>query len=244
MADRPILFSAPMVRALLDGRKTQTRRIVKDVPPQPAPNCHPSHTPQHPAPYLDSYCGQPKTAANPRGMSTEWMWWQVDDRQSGQSFKVKYKPGDTLWVREAYSGPYYFTDIAPRHWKPSVPIWYWADGNPDDGDWTKPKPGIHMPRWASRLTLTVTDVRVQRLQDISKDDAVAEGLIKLPATGRWVINRGDQYLGAASFDPRSTYAQLWDEINGAGAWDANPWIAAYTFTVAHRNIDAEVPHDL
>jgi hypothetical protein len=208
MADRPIVFSAPMVRALLDGRKTQTRRFVKGVPPQPEADCHERHQKKHPAPYLDSYCSARKTQANPRGMSDRWCWWQVDDRCCLPQFRVPFVPGDRLWVREAFSLDHSGAAIC----------WFWADGNPEFGDWTKPKPSIHMPRWASRLTLTVTAVRVERLQDITEDDAAAEGMARPMAI--------------------SDFGAMWESIHGPGAWDTNPWVVAVTFTVAQGNIDA------
>jgi hypothetical protein len=84
-----------------------------------------------------------------------------------------------------------------------------------------------MPRWASRLTLEITDVRVQRLQDISEEDALAEGFVRLPATGRVVLNKGDQYFGCAWLTARCGYNWLWDEINGEGAHEKNPWVWAH-----------------
>ena len=95
----------------------------------------------------------------------------------------------------------------------------WERSNP--GRW---RPSIHMPRWASRITLEITGVRAQRLNDCSAADAAAEGLIKLPASGRYVVEQGDQYFGAASHDPREVYAWLWEHINGVGSWAANPWV--------------------
>lgn len=272
MADRPILFSGPMVRALLDGRKTQTRRIVNGVPPQPAANCHPSNTPRHPAPYLDSYCGQPKTAANPRGMSTEWLWWQVDDRCGYPSFKVKFAPGDRLWVREAH----YLTDDGDyeravcaadaEDVREHLATVERLKASHPQVDWSRHarlRPGIHMPRWASRLTLIVTDVRMQRLLEISDEDAVAEGIqftdfgmyqppgemsvdggktfhrFKLRQHDGWhwqEAAKSDECLSSAS----SAYCNLWNHINGDGAATANPWVAAYTFTVERRNIGEAV----
>lgn len=195
MADRTIIFSAPMVGALLAGRKTQTRRIAWRNEGDPDPQAVP-----HPSP------------------------WQLT------------KPGDQLWVREAWSPDHHFTGLLPR----LIPsehsaIWYWADGNPEDGDWTKPKPSIHMPRWASRLTLTVTDVRVQRLQEISEADARAEGhpftwdgkQYEPPPLDSW------QGYGSASF-----FLSVGKEF-GPGAWVANPSVVAITFTVDRRNIDQE-----
>lgn len=182
--ERPILFSAPMVRAILDGRKTQTRRVF--VPPPPF------------APGDD-----------------------IDVQLATGSIAPRFAVGDRLWVRETWSGPYRMGDIPPRDWLPGLPIWYWADGAPAAGDWTKPKPSIHMPRWASRITLEVTEVRVQRLQDISKEDARAEG-----ASLDMIYERE-----SPSF--RAGFQVLWTSIHGPGSWDANPWVTAITF----RRID-------
>ncbi len=234
MADKPILFSAPMVRALLAGTKTQTRRAVKDVPPMPEARCHPQNTIKHPKPYLDAYCGERKTPENPRGMSERWCWWQIDDRECYPTFSLKYKPGDRLWVREHWrTESKAYDDLAPSDIDADYPVIYKADT-----DWSQNKTvgrfrqSMHMPRWASRITLTVTDVRVERLQDISEVDALAEGIDRLhyPERGDWGW-------------PQRKYREVWEAINGPGSWDANPWVAAYTFTVQFGNIDApEVPH--
>src|SRR3546814_19256196 len=93
-------------------------------------------------------------------------------------------------------------------------------------------------RSASRLTLTVTDVRVQRLQDISDEDAVAEGLIKIPSTvhmSRWGADDGKPETHR--YKPGNAYAVLWNSINGEGSWAANPWVVAVSFSVERRNID-------
>ena len=202
MADRPIIFSAPMVRALLDGRKTQTRRVLKPLPRRTI--------------FFD-----PKTAV-------------LDQFQ-----EPPYAPGDRLWVREAFS--YELLDVDRNGF---MPPWYWADGNPESGDFTRPKPSIHMPRWASRLTLLVTDVRVQRLQEISDDDARAEGIEPLKSgrgyydptvshdQSRSIVRFG-QYYSLATH----AFSALWDSIHGPDAWDANPWVAAISFTVHRCNID-------
>jgi hypothetical protein len=230
MADKPILFSAPMVRALLDGRKTQTRRLLS----------RPRWADPRAEIEVDEH-GHALIVCNSTGCLA--------------GIPLRFVKGDRLWVRETWRTGKSLDDASPTKiatmcaaagWKrPWCPIKYEADGatvNADalrdfGGEWGKTRVAIHMPRWASRLTDTVTDVRVQRLQEISKDDAAAEGLIKLPATGRYVVNKGDQYFGAAEFDPRFTYRRLWEAINGDGSWDANPWIVALTFTVEKRNID-------
>jgi hypothetical protein len=225
MTDKPIIFSAPMVRALLDGRKTQTRRVVKNVPDAPAmDNIAWPDKKLHPAPYVDAYCGARRTPENPRGMTENWAYWTRDDRP-GPPFKVGYVPGDRLWVREAHTfqgqaegeclyratvgddTDYYVEEIAELRWRPS----------------------IHMPRWASRLTLTVTDVRVQRLQDISGWDVEAEGACEFAA-----LPPNDQDTEEA----RAIFRDLWNSLHGSDAWAANPWVCALTFTVKKGNIDA------
>ena len=190
MTDRPIIFNAPMVRALLDGRKTQTRRLLK---PQPV------------VPY------DPCSNYNAREYGT---------RQLTTDLKAPHSIGDRLWVRETFgisstggntlfNADYGFKPLQIERWKPS----------------------IHMPRWASRLTLTVTDVQVQRLQGINKDDALAEGVH--PDEQNWA----PEQIYAENM-PAHLFGMLWDSINAARApWNSNPWIAAYTFTVEKRNID-------
>jgi hypothetical protein len=188
MTVKPIPFTEPMVKALLDGRKSQTRRVLKaDVPPQPEPDCSPRNERKHAAPYLDSYCSQPKTAANPRGMSHKWCWWQVDDRCCLPQFAVPYAPGDLLWVREAWRADGQLNAVRPAAMSWDEPIFYEADGVVRTTGRAMIEPGrlrppMFMHRWASRLTLRVTDVRVERVQSISEADAVAEGIYKQEPT--------------------------------------------------------------
>ena len=206
MADRPILFSAPMVRALLDGTKTQTRRL-----------CQWANNPNSPALSRIVACDEPG-----------WFGDEVGDVQ----FKVPFAIGDRLWVREAWTVGGIFTDCVETRYQAherashtvfveQIPIA--RVGKPPKARWPKYSPSIHMPRWASRLTLTVTDVRVERLQDISEADAVAEG------ASTWI----------ASY--RLGYERLWNSINGPGAWEANPWVVAVSFTVGRHNIDRVHP---
>lgn len=209
MTDRPILFSGPMVRAILDGRKTQTRRPIKTPPTVP----------------FSTVC---RDAA---GMFTGDEWGNELER-----LRVPHAIGDRLWVRETWSGDFRIHDLKPRDRIPSMRVWYWVDGNPCHGDWECPRPSIHMPRWASRLTLIVTDVRVQRLQEISDTDAMAEGLtpVRSPINGH-VTYQVPNLLGGQT--PQRAFKVLWDTINGPGAWEANPWVVATTFTAHPCNID-------
>lgn len=191
--ERPILFSGPMVRAILDGRKTQTRRVVKaDLPDNPT-------------------------------YKSNQRWGLVDGDFYFCGARCPYgQPGDRLWVRECHS---YSVINYPSE------VWYWAHGNPGYGDWTKPRPSIHMPRWASRILLEVTAVRVERLNDISEADAIAEGIRVLPLQdandpGAWWESEPGQNQGRS---PSHSFKKLWNEINGPGSWDLNPWIWVIEF---------------
>lgn len=218
MADKPVLFSAPMVRALLreiaepgEG-KTQTRRALN---PQP------------------NMLNGGKPLNNGRGAYSTDAGWK----------RFRYAVGDRLYVREAWRADREYDGHSPaksHNGKPvlpiNCPITYDADVIPDFG---KNRQGMHMPRWASRITLEVTDVKVERLQDCSREDAIAEGLIRVPAPVTAVEMgcdygfEGDSRHGS----PVSAYASLWNHINGPGAWEANPWVAAYTFRPILGNID-------
>jgi hypothetical protein len=227
MSDKPILFSAPMVRALLAGTKTQTRRIIK-----PQPKLAPHHEP---------------VRVEQRG-ECRWVWMVNTDRPSYQfatgDWTSRIVVGDRLWVREKHWG------VERLGQGPTTHLIYdeeWAGGFPDESAPLRPcgldfgpHPSIHMFRWASRLTLTVTEVRVQRLQDINEADADAECFggdhpwVALPD----LFPEPHEQWGHRSIP--ECYGRLWDSINGPGSWDANPWVAAYTFTVERRNIDDEL----
>lgn len=218
MAERGIIFGAPMICALLAGRKTMTRRLVSTK---------------------DTVRGGPSL------FNGEWADAYVLDpgNASWREAAYPYRIGDRLWVREAYSGPHAYTGTPPRDWHFNSDIWYWADGNPEDGDWTKPKPGMHMPRWASRLTLTVIGVKVERLNDLTEADALAEG-VAWDADKQWfhvpgVAHPDKAFSVLSRVTAREMFAALWDVIHGSGAWLASPWVVAVSFTVALRNIDAE-----
>jgi hypothetical protein len=237
MADRPILFSAPMVRALLDDRKTQTRRVLTKL----------------------RRFGQ---ILEFERSDTPGYNWHFRDRQMRwhdlrHAELLSYLPfavGDRLYVREAWRSAAPLDDTSPGEMDDLLfpPLRYDADGRVENWrEWRghdvgRFRQGMHMPRWASRLTLIVTDVRVQRLQEISEADAIAEGLEydidgDVDGDGRHIVIeswRAADYLPWLR-DPIEAYADLWDQLNGARGygWDANPWVVAVTFTVERRNID-------
>ena len=206
MADRPIIFSAPMVRALLDGRKSQTRRILGNSGPGRGRfNIFSAQIG-----WSDSYVLDPGNAG-----------WRERD--------TPYAPGDRLWVRECWRTASAYDDLSPSQMGGEEPIRYEADQTWQTWGWGRPhstgrhRAARHMPRWASRLTLLVTDVRVQRLQEIIRGDAMEEGCP--------FANMAD------GPNPRDWYRDIWNSIHGPDAWDANPWVAAISFTVHRCNID-------
>lgn len=198
MKERPILFSAPMVRAILSGQKTQTRRAVK---PQPDSRCN------------DVFLGADGIWRFSRPTAASPVSHAADDVRCPYG-----QPGDRLWVREAWSTHACFDAIPPRDLT-TRSIHYQADGKIETG---KYRQAFHMPHWASRILLEVTGVRVERLNDISEDDAVAEGCETVCMTPTGEDN------GSAIYGPDG-YAALWDQINGSGAWEANPFVWVVEF---------------
>lgn len=236
--DIPVIFSAPMVRALLDGSKTQTRRILNcKMPAAPAiDNVLPKNVARHDLPYFDAYCGERKTPENPRGMSPNWCWWTRDDRQCLPTVNVKYAPGDRLWVREGWKPHSIYAGMKPRD-MPRANVFYLSDQTYEPSG-VRGLPSIHMPRWASRLTLIVTGVKVERLDDISHADAIAEGCK--------VINDHCYVFGGTRYDeaelchssPVTAFSCLWSELHGDESWEKNPFVVAVTFRVIKANVDA------
>lgn len=220
MADRPILFSGPMVRALLAGTKTQTRRLFKGIEETTDGKFH----------LFNSGGGLlGVTLAEVSKYGPDYLPIQIDDRlYVREHWRTTY---GLDWTVEDLGRP-----LKPREFDPkTTPVEYLADGENELGG--KDRRAMHMPRWASRLTLIVTDVRVERLQDISEADAIAEGVEVASADPQWPGYR--DYGNDAVMNPtaKGSYRTLWDHINGAGAWQANPWVAAYTFRVIKQNID-------
>ena len=211
--ERPILFSGEMVRAILEGRKTQTRRVVKLGDPDYS-NCRY-------IPHNSEMVWRFDYSLHGGGTS-----WEDHNCPYGQ-------PGDRLWVREAWAksvrdpeGPSWDDDADHENfdilYRATDEGYEWTDavGDPVSAPW---KPSIHMPRWASRLTLEVTGVRVERLQEIKRRDAIAEGVDDNDS-----INVGRKI---ANEKVRMRFAILWDSINSKRGydWDSNPWVWVVEF---------------
>ncbi len=244
MTDRPIIFSAPMIRALIEGRKTQTRRVLCQYDPE--------RDPPHAGPFFSGH----KVAVWTDREGTPWRYPGAKGSATGDRLWVReaWKPGawrddgrvaldyraspeltrtpwiklpetadwQTLWPRwtDELSAAGSVADIdGIHHWEPGQSPMRW-------------RPSIHMPRWASRLTLTVTDVRVQRLQDITEADAKAEGIERHGGNFTGYGKDADLWMTATN-----SFRSLWNSLHGPEAWDANPWVAAISFTVRQGNID-------
>lgn len=252
MSVKPIIFSGPMVKALLAGTKTQTRRLVKPQPEQNSAGlwCWP---PPDEYPVLVS-CKRYGGFCQADGEGLQYFL-------TSDARRLPYAPGDLLYVREAFwqTSRYPFTmpcgEASPQSMNWGSRRHYAVDGAPEntpnrhypnglkggaiaapdpDSIWVK-RPSIHMPRWASRMTPEVTNVRVQRVQNISEEDARAEGI----TDGGCITCGNPEPCGCANPTPsaRESFADLWDSLHGEGAWQANPWVAAYTFSVHHCNVD-------
>lgn len=237
MKERPLLMSGEMVRRVLDGSKTQTRRLVgawadEDVESWPwpcngGPNAYGEHR-AHRAPPAGSFHYHSKNGFN----------WGEAKPQHGTV-------GDRLWIRETSAetdlGTWYRADFQRRYgaWEreidPVVP-----GGNPHvqryEGKWT---PAIHMPRLRSRLTLEITDVRVQRLQDISEEDARAEGFPLPGPQPSTIVIDGKAHRGTSVFmEPLGAFVAYWNGLAAATDgpdWKANPWVWAITFDVVPKD---------
>lgn len=227
MTDRPILFSGPMVQAMLCGRKTQTRRMLRPAFGRNRPILNLA---EHGG--GDGYSGRFDDPAS----------WGYPFAEDGADMALAswpetwgYQKGDRLWIREAWRCNGWASDVATIFYRASAGDGYTAmceqypvAGRTPlrvTGTW---RPGIHLPRWASRLTLDVTDVKVERLQAISEADAIAEGADP-------IVDHG---AGSTPYLHRIGFEHLWGRINGETAWLENPFVVAITFKVIKANIDA------
>jgi len=233
--EKPIIFKPEMVRAILDGRKTQTRRVVDDKflkwNYDRREICN--HT--WPAKLVGASC--------------------FDCHQELLS-KCRFgKPGDLIWVKETHyrRGKWVkngFTKTGKQKWRfaaigkevryfDNPPEKILPNSKRETIGWFK-RSSLFMPRWASRLTLEITDIRVERLQDISEEDALAEGIDNLICPQCYGSDRishgatiktrcGSQYCGLDYLSAIEGFRELWESINGIGSWDLNPWLFVISF---------------
>jgi len=191
MKERPILFNSDMVNAILEGRKFQTRRVIKT-----------------PEPFLNRDLVEKISVFLPKELGCFFK-----TRSEAKLFaKCPYgKVGDQLWVKETWATGLFYDDLKPSDLSGEENIIYRAD-EPDlkVGRW---RPNIFMPRWASRIQLEITDIRVERLNDIKESDCLAEG-VGSPITRDC---------------KKPKFMQLWESINGKGSWDENPWVWVVEF---------------
>ncbi|MEM8489147.1 MAG: hypothetical protein AAF564_26620 [Bacteroidota bacterium] len=228
MKERPVLFSAPMVNAILEERKTQTRRVVKSIKSAEGLAINPNEAKLFASEHMDSLELQGFDFRSTLLTSVFHCIPPMDRCPYGQ-------PGDLLWVRETWANMAYECnppEITYRANSPSTDVEGWA--LPPGVVW---RPSIHMPRWASRITLIITDVRVERLQSISDDDAKAEGLMwsdfglnrfkqQLPG---WHWKEGADWKQSHLF-PRHAFYNLWNSINEkTHPWESNPWVWVVEF---------------
>jgi len=207
-----------MIQALLDGRKTQTRRVIK-----PQPN-ETSAQGKRILEVVDYFTGVPS-------LGKAYYWKECGCWNSSEAFQCPYgKVGDLLWVKE----PYGFHQACPYEEPKDTDIVYKADGFPSklqyEQEW---KPSIFMPKWASRLTLKITDIRAERVQDISEKDSRKEGVETFMQYGSSAFK---DYSGNhhAFFSAKESFETLWQSINGN--WDDNPWVWKVEFEVINENI--------
>lgn len=219
MKERPMLFSGPMVRALLDDSKTQTRRVMK----------------------TQLVYGLVANLFNswylPRGDSGGTLY--PNGKEKILATCPYGQPGERIWVRETFVQGWDYDPVTDRIQQFDVDgkqlpmkTWYRADGADigwcDADGWqanTPWKPSIHMPRSASRINLEITQVRIERLQSISESDAMAEGIVRQPDGGYGLADTTHYH----ATDPRQSYFSLWEAINGDGSVEANPWVWCVTF---------------
>ena len=211
MTERPILFNSQMVKAILEGRKTQTRRAVKGLPVT-----HDFH-----GWIMDS------TRKKDEGKAC---WAIGDSPLLNNPIRARCpfgQVGDQLWIRETFGfeirsvGGSPHEQLVFRASKPNAIRLRDCDGKAWPMKWT---PSLHMPRWASRIQLEITDIRVERLQDISQSDAIAEG----GPPSHPSINAVSRSFGFPDFS-RSWFAQTWQSIYGSESWDSNPWVWVVEF---------------
>lgn len=246
MADLPILFIAPMVRAIWreiespGTGKTMTRRVITPENFRLLGHDFRFHRPDR-----ESLEAAFKGARDFRWIEGAFSWLaDPDERMHPHAVAVdcrgqpKFAPSDRLWVRETWAVGNIYDGMPPSDINPDgKPGWcgirYAAT---DARNGIKDRSSRFMPRWASRITLIVKDARVERLQDISEANAISEGVIQRE-DGLFAVIDERRGLTGATPDAVSAFAMLWDAINGPGAWEANPWVTVTSFKPHLQNID-------
>ncbi|MBK0523304.1 hypothetical protein [Klebsiella pneumoniae] len=235
MKERGMIFNGEMTRAILDGRKTQTRRIMKVQPSEDFTPMNMALETDYKARWYTPGVVDKDGYLQPASKKV----FGVSNENEGYSCPFG-AVGDRIWVRETFQGPLFDYDLMDSYCKDPTPFErpefcvYKADGVPApefydaDGElhccW---RPSIHMPRWASRILLEITNVRVERLKSISEEDARAEGIID-----GGCLNCGEpEPCGCANPEPDATdaFAYLWQSIYGQENWNANPWVWVISF---------------
>jgi hypothetical protein len=221
MKERPILFNGQMVRAILEGRKTVTRRLIKDT------GCYAIESSVH---GVDVVRRELKAMATqcPYGKPGDRLWvretWADVNLHGGPG--IAYRADDD--VRDLMEDESFLADGAFNYNDPRCAKYSFAAWSEDliagtEGRW---RPSIHMPRWASRILLEVTDVRVERLQDITEEQAMAEGIERI--AGPHSCEPWRNYAGDRPFSsPVASFSSLWNSTGGD--WDANPWVWVVEF---------------
>lgn len=209
--EKPIIFSGPMVRAILEGRKTQTRRVLKTQPLE----------------ILDKARGQ-KLVNVTRKMNGHATWFGLvkRDPNQGVAFWCSHgEVGDRLWVREAFSA--YAPQGETGNWRTGENVTYVYRATDEDADISRWYSPIELPHNAARITLEVRSIRVERLQNISEADALAEGIRRHDASGVFSTGQNLSCYPTA----REAFANGWDSINAKRgySWASNPWVWAITF---------------
>lgn len=245
MNDKPILFSGPMVRALLEGRKTQTRRIVKPANGLQSEWASVEGLSKCPTNYLCTVDGKLGAQFQHPLAGTRQSYGDVSKDSPYGWFKCPYgQTSGAIWVRETCQIYGFWTPNGrTKAGKPSIKFHTHYDKKVKyDGDFEKEgaknpldgwhtKPSIHMPRWACRITLEIKDIRVERLRDITLSDIRKEGV---EISEMWLFGADKEGRDEVG---RIAFSTLWESINGTESWDANPWVWVVSFDVHPINID-------
>jgi hypothetical protein len=222
MKERPIIMGAESVMAILDGRKTQTRRVIKIQPPEEDYQL---------LTVIDSTRNKDEGCSHWAKLNESKTNIVIDD---GRMFRCPYGIiGDRLWIRETWKQVFDTPKVVT--YKSSDPT------NINGGKWRSP---LFMPRWASRITLEITDIKVERLQDITEEGAIAEGI---EFDSGWEEQSGEGYCDGVGYmnyetgdldciTPKESYRTLWNSLNAKRgySWESNPWVWVISFRVVNN----------